>query len=295
MTAITEELASHLATTCTTLCHCWKVKRSDGVAFGFTDHDEPLEVDGFPYQPETGFTQSEVRSSLGFSVDTTEVEAALSSDAIREADIDAGLFDGAKVTTLLVNWREPAQHMVLRRASVGRITRSDGRFVAELESLAASLDRPNGRYLRRRCDATLGDARCGVNLGPSRFNGSGSIIGRIAPMAFAVSGIGSFAPGWFSHGVLTWTSGAAESSKVSVIDHRKGIEGVVLTLESGAATPQPGDAFAIVAGCDKVFGTCKAKFSNPLNFRGFPHLPGNDAAYRYVSEGAEFDGKALVE
>jgi hypothetical protein len=30
------------------------------------------------------------------------------------------------------------------------------------------------------------------------------------------------------------------------------------------------------------------------DFRGFPHLPGNDRAYGYVSEGGEFDGRALV-
>ena len=46
--------------------------------------------------------------------------------------------------------------------------------------------------------------------------------------------------------------------------------------------------------CDKRFATCKAKFANALNFRGFPHLPGNDAAYGYVVEGGEFDGGPIV-
>ena len=39
---------------------------------------------------------------------------------------------------------------------------------------------------------------------------------------------------------------------------------------------------------------CKAKFANPSNFRGFPHLPGNDDAYGYVTDDGEFDGGALV-
>ena len=38
----------------------------------------------------------------------------------------------------------------------------------------------------------------------------------------------------------------------------------------------PGDAFTITAGCDKQFATCQAKFANAVNFRGFPHMPGND-------------------
>ncbi len=52
----------------------------------------------------------------------------------------AGLYDGATVETLLVNWRQPDDFVLLRKATVGKITRTDGRFVAELESLAHALD-----------------------------------------------------------------------------------------------------------------------------------------------------------
>jgi len=37
-----------------------------------------------------------------------------------------------------------------------------------------------------------------------------------------------------------------------------------------------GEAVNLVAGCDKQLSTCTAKFSNAVNFRGFPHMPGND-------------------
>jgi uncharacterized phage protein (TIGR02218 family) len=52
--------------------------------------------------------------------------------------------------------------------------------------------------------------------------------------------------------------------------------------------------FSVLAGCDKAFSTCKKKFDNALNFRGFPHLPGNDVAYSYVVEGSDFDGGPVV-
>ena len=90
-------------------------------------------------------------------------------------------------------------------------------------------------------------------------------------------------------------SGALEGRAGTVIDHRITADGAELVLSASQPMPQPGDAFTIVAGCDKRFATCKAKFANPLNFRGFPHLPGNDAAYGYVTAGVPFDGKALVE
>jgi uncharacterized phage protein (TIGR02218 family) len=38
----------------------------------------------------------------------------------------------------------------------------------------------------------------------------------------------------------------------------------------------PSDAFTVTAGCDKQLATCRDKFANAVNFRGFPHMPGPD-------------------
>jgi uncharacterized phage protein (TIGR02218 family) len=287
--------AEHLARECTTLCHCWLVTRRDGTAFGFTDHDRALTVDGRSYEPQSGFAQSEARASLGMAIDTADIEGALSSAELKEEEIADGLFDGASVETLLVNWRDPTVFAPIRKAAVGKITRADGRFLAELESVAASLDRPNGRYLRRSCDAELGDHRCQVDLSGAGFNGAGTVAAITAPRSIVVGGLEGFEPGWFAFGKLTWQSGELAGRTAVLADHRATMSGVVLVLPADARMPQPGDAFSVVAGCDKSFATCKAKFANSVNFRGFPHLPGNDAAYAYVTEGVLFDGKALVE
>jgi uncharacterized phage protein (TIGR02218 family) len=56
----------------------------------------------------------------------------------------------------------------------------------------------------------------------------------------------------------------------------------------------PGDTFAVTAGCDKRFATCRDRFDNVLNFRGFPHIPGNDFVMRYALDGEPgHDGKSL--
>ena len=34
-------------------------------------------------------------------------------------------------------------------------------------------------------------------------------------------------------------------------------------------------------GCDKRFDTCVSRFANAANYRGEPHLPGNDLLTRY--------------
>lgn len=284
---------AHLERDVTTLCHCWILERRDGVVLGFTDHDRPLTIDAVPCQPQSGMTATEARDAIGLAGDATDIEGALSSEAVSEADIAAGRYDGATVTTLLVNWRDAAQHAVLRKATVGKITRGDGAFRVELNGPTAALERRIGRHFRRSCDAVLGDNRCGFDLTAAGFHGAGTVIARRGG-EIEVSGLDAFAAGWFEHGTLTWTGGALAGGSARIATHRKETGSVILTLAQGGDGVTDGDAFTIVAGCDKRFETCRTKFANRFNFRGFPHMPGNDAAYAYVTDGIAFDGGALV-
>ena len=54
-----------------------------------------------------------------------------------------------------------------------------------------------------------------------------------------------------------------------------------------------GDGFVIRAGCDKQLATCRDRFANALNFRGFPSIPGQDAVLRYASSGDANQGVVL--
>lgn len=295
MTIYPEALAAHFAREVTTICHCWRLTRKDGEKTGYTDHDRVLVFDGTNFEPESGFSASEARESLGLAVDTVDVEGALSSERIRDEDIAAGLYDGATVETFLVNWRAPQDFALVRTATIGKMTRSDERFVAELESLVHRLDQPNGRYVSRSCDAELGDARCGFLIDQPGFAGTGAVVSPEGPETIAVSGLDGFDAGWFSLGTLTWTTGARAGRTERIVDHRPGGGRVLLVLRPGVGPPiEADDAFSVRAGCDKAFATCKAKFSNALNFRGFPHLPGNDVAYSYVVDGGSFDGGPVV-
>ncbi|MCC5778166.1 DUF2163 domain-containing protein [Nitratireductor sp. B36] len=295
MTSTEETLEAHIQGEVTSLCHCWRLSRSDGIFLGFTDHDRQLHCDGTSFHPNTGFTASEARSSFGLSVDTVDVVGALSASEILEDDILSGLYDGARVETLLVNWRNPSTFHKLRVAVIGKVTRQDGRFVAELESEAWTLDQPSGRTVGRCCDAELGDQRCGVDLTDDRFAGSGTFLRAEEGNVVVVDGLDAFAAGWFDNGVLTWASGAQSGRKERVIAHAKSGSETRLSLwREAPLSGEAGDLFTVVSGCDKQFSTCKGKFQNALNFRGFPHLPGDDAAYSYVRGEGVFDGKALV-
>jgi uncharacterized phage protein (TIGR02218 family) len=51
-----------------------------------------------------------------------------------------------------------------------------------------------------------------------------------------------------------------------------------------------GDGVTVTPGCDKQFATCKSRFANAANFRGFPYMPGNDAAMAAPAAGPSLDG-----
>lgn len=69
MSGFPAALAAHLEGSLTNVCHCWRLVRRDGIVMGFTDHDLPLTVGSTLYEPQSGLTASEARSSLGLSAD----------------------------------------------------------------------------------------------------------------------------------------------------------------------------------------------------------------------------------
>ena len=290
MIPVPPKLESHLQGEVTSHCFAWLIRRSDGIVLGFTDHDCTVQVGDTACEPLTGLNSSEASTALGLSVAGGEVEGVLSSVKISDADIEQGRYDGASIEAYLVNWSEPGQHMLLRRWSAGKISRSGSRFVMELKGAAAAFDAVRGRRVLRHCDASLGDSRCGINVDDPRYFADGTVL-TAEGLGLTASGLDGFASGWFAGGMLNWTGGANAGRNLRVTVHA----GQVLNLAEPPVLPvAQGDEFRIIAGCDKSFATCKARFGNGLNFRGFPHLPGNDAAYAYVNGGGEYDGSALV-
>ena len=60
------------------------------------------------------------------------------------------------------------------------------------------------------------------------------------------------------------------------------IGGETITLRELPAEPSmAGDLIRLSHGCDKMFATCRERFGNAANFRGEPHLPGNDLLTRF--------------
>ena len=82
----------------------------------------------------------------------------------------------------------------------------------------------------------------------------------------------------YGYGRLRWIGGA-----------NSGLASAILTSDGDEISLREPPPFAIagdelvelIEGCDKAFETCRARFGNGDNFRGEPHLPGNDLLTRY--------------
>lgn len=288
--------AAHIASGATTLANCWLITRTDGVALGFTDHDETLSFAGQDYLPASGLDGSGAAQALGPQVDTSEVLGVLTSDAISEDDILLGRYDGATVAAWRVNWRDVSQRALLSRATIGEITREDGAFRAELRSGQQALNQVRGRIYSALCDATLGDARCGIDLANPLYAGAATVTAVRDRNRIAVSGLGTFDAGWFALGRATWTSGARAGLKDAILSHvREGSDDILAFAAPVGDGVVTGDTLAVTAGCDRLFSTCRDRFANVVNFRGFPHIPGNDFVLSYPRSGDPLNGAALFK
>lgn len=286
MLDLTPEFDAHITSGATTLCTCWKLTRTDGEIFGFTDHDQALEFDGQSYDPMTGWQASAVEDTLGAGIDASDVIGILRSDQISESDIGRGRYDGAQVETYRVNWRDTDVRLHLRTDTFGEIIARDSIFRAELRSAESVLGRTAGRLFQYGCDAQLGDARCGVDLEIPLHRAVISVSEILDGYRIKVSGLVSFDPGWFSAGFLVWTSGDHEKIRSDIVAHRRIDDDILTFAHDLSGMIASGDDATIYAGCNRNFNTCRTKFANQLNYRGFPHMPGSDFAIGYPVPGA---------
>ncbi len=286
-------LQAKLDSGATMLARCWLITRADGVRQGFTEHDEDIVLGDITCRAGSGLTGSETTQKFGLAVDSSEISGALADDTLNEADLAAGRYDAAVVELWLVDWSEPELRVLLAKGTLGDVRREGAVFTAEVRGLSERLTQESGRLYGTTCSADLGDARCKIDLAAAAFRGAGMVVALSAVSSFNASGLDDFDDGWFTAGKISFTSGANAGLSVEVKAHRK--DGTV-SVDLWQAMPEPiavGDSFTVTAGCDKHFQTCHDRFSNVVNFRGFPHIPGNDFVISYPVQGAPGnDGKS---
>lgn len=264
---------SWLAGELTTIALCWRIERRDGVTIGLTAHDRDLEIGGLVYRAAPGMTPSAITRSAQLDADSMDVTGALTGEAISEADLMAGRWDGARVALFATDWTVPGEQVALGEGVIGGVKTRGGLLTAELRGIAAALERPVVEETSPECRAELGDKRCRVAMaGRRRFS-------RVTGVADAVVMLDAVEPSAnaYGGGRLRWIGGANSGLEDAVARS----DGRTVTLQRPPRFDGVGALAELIQGCDKRIATCSARFGNAANFRGEPYLPGIDLLTRY--------------
>ncbi len=96
---------------------------------------------------------------------------------------------------------------------------------------------------------------------------------------FSIAYTGDAPDALFSGGLVIFTGGLNNGLKMEI----KSFGLSPTEIELFLAMPfdvTAGDAITLQAGCAKTLATCREMFDNVENFRGFPHIPGNDLLFK---------------
>lgn len=278
-------LLAHLATENPTTAICWEVERRDGVVIRGTEHDRDLTApagpdangaDGVPFRAAAQISATQLHQSSDLSVDNMEVAGAIPSENTTVVDVDvqaieAGLLRQAAVRIWIVNWRDLTMGAGLaKRGFLGDIERtSDGAYTAEFRGLIQRLQQTIGRTYGVDCEVReFGDAECKVDV--PALTASGTVTAVHSRRRFDSNLSSIEAAGFYSLGVVTFTSGANAGFEREVKRDDEGdVVGNLSVWDPLPAAIEVGDTFTLAPGCDRRASTCRDKYSNLLNFRGY--------------------------
>ena len=256
----------------TSLALCWTLDRRDGAGLASTTHDKTLRAGGLKYDPAPGLEPAAITRGGGDETGA-EMAGALSSSALRKDDLLAGRWDGALSKVSAIEWDgEASDPVLLATGELGETIVEGDCYRADLLGAASRLREEICPTTSPECRATLGDKRCGVNLAGRRRRGQ-----VVASNGTCIE-LDAAVPADFAVGRLRWLSGP-NCGLWSVV---ASVAGTILMLREPPRLPvQAGARILLQEGCDKRLETCSSRFNNVLNFRGEPHLPGNDLLTRY--------------
>jgi uncharacterized phage protein (TIGR02218 family) len=264
------------------MADCYTLTLRSGTILTYTNADVSIALNGFTYAANAvlidGLT---FKCAIGLDVDEQHITiAARPTDTIGGVPflvaMHHGILDGCMVQrerAFLTSWSAaPLGSVVLFKGrvtsvdSIGR-TSADVTVASDLILLATNMPR---NFYQPTCAHTLYDSGCGLVKGA--YGTAGSVGVGTSATSIAWSG----ASATFAQGTLLFTSGILSGTSVGIKSVASGTMALAYPL---SAVPAVGDGFTAYQGCDHTSATCKSKFNNLANFRGFPFVPPPTTAY----------------
>jgi uncharacterized phage protein (TIGR02218 family) len=239
--------------------------------------DHALSVGGKSYTLGPPIDREHTSWKLGLEV--TSLDITITDD-------ESTLLDGEHLVVGAWKNRFDQAHVVIRRfvsdawdntavgathmfeGKVGDVSVDGKQIKLTVESSLAELNATFPRtYFLPSCTNALYGPICGLLA--ANFTSAGSVGSNPSAGSFTLAGANKD-DDYFAQGKVKFTSGPCKGQIRSVKSYKNGIITLAYPLYT---VPEVGDTVDAIAGCDKTTATCKAKFDNIKNFRGFKYLP----------------------
>lgn len=271
-------LKAHYASGSTTIARCWRFERRDGQVVTVTTCARDLLISGEIYRSKEGVNPTAIAQEASAAVSNSEVNGTMAAESVSEAELFAGLWDGAFVSVFEVNYRDLTMGVMnLQSGNIGDVKAGRSAFTAEVRGLTQRLQKVVGRVYTAGCPwvfGSIGSAyvpACNIDLGP--LTATGTLTSATDLRTFADSSRGE-ASDYFGAGLLTFTSGPNEGVQMEIYSFAAGVFVLHLPMPY---TVSVGDTYSVTPGCRKRFTEdCRTKWANTNNYGGFPQVPGSD-------------------
>jgi uncharacterized phage protein (TIGR02218 family) len=224
-------------------------------------------VDGLKYKASIGLEVDQQQITVAACASDTIAGGAPFLQALRD-----GAFDGCEIERDRVFFSDRIGGTAIgsvvvfkgRLGVIDEIGRTSAKLTVNSDLILLDIDMPRNIY-QPTCLHTLYDSGC--TLSKSAYGTSGGC--GAGSTASIINWAGASAN--FVQGSITFTSGVNAGVTATVGSAVVSVSLMLLyPLES---VPAAGDGFTVYYGCDHTPGTCKTKFNNLANFRGFPYVP----------------------
>ncbi len=223
-------------------------------------------VDGLKYKAAVGLEVDQQRITVS-ALSTDTIGGVPFLQALRD-----GAFDGCEIERDRVFFSDKIGGTLVggvmlfkgRLGTIDNIGRTTAELTVNSDLVLLDIDMPRNLY-QPTCVHTLYDSGCTLSKGSFSFSGvvgGGSTVNTIFWSGASLN---------YQQGTITFTSGVNSGVTATVVS---AVAGSSLTLAYPLQNaPTAGDTFSVAFGCDHTQVTCKNKFNNAANFRGFPYVP----------------------
>jgi uncharacterized phage protein (TIGR02218 family) len=254
--------------------YCLEISLENNSYIRLSSADEDITFEGNLYKAADSFGLSSSEEEVSSTKSNLGLIGIIEDQQISATRINNGVFDNAIIEIFILEKDNlEASKITISKGYLSDLQIDGDSFTFDIKPISSRLKTNIINIYSPTCRAKLGDSKCAKDLTSYRSTGSVSEVDTSNPRLKFSDDSRAESAGYYNYGTIKFTSGDNIGKKFEIKKYKTPeIELLLPTYEE----IKIGDEYEITAGCDKRFSSCVDKFDNAINFRGEPHIPGNE-------------------